>query len=67
MKTCFYVVNGTEQTTDCIGGVRPRKYVYKLEKDAFPTEGVHNGDVAYEMDTGKSFLYDAEGKKWWPV
>lgn len=67
MKTSFHVVNGTEDTRDCVGSLRPRKYIYLLSKDAKPVADVHNGDVAFEMDTRKTFIFDEEGKKWWPL
>lgn len=45
------------------------KYLYQgLSTDVKPTtESTPNGAGFTEIDTGKGFLYDAEGKKWWEI
>ena len=35
-----------------------------MEGDTMPTEGIANGSGLLEMDTGKQYYYDAEGKEW---
>lgn len=35
-----------------------------LSTDTKPTEDVNNGSRFYEMDTGKNYMYDAEGQQW---
>lgn len=32
--------------------------------DTKPTDGVPNGSDCLEMDTGKTWYYDAEGNEW---
>lgn len=35
-----------------------------LKDDTKPTAGVRNGSSFIEMDTGKIYLFDAEGGNW---
>lgn len=35
-----------------------------LSTDTKPTEGIANGSVLHEMDTSKTFKFDAEGSAW---
>lgn len=35
-----------------------------LSTDTKPTEGVKNGSTLIEMDTGKGYLFDADGGTW---
>lgn len=35
-----------------------------LSKDEKPTVGIGNGSLFYEMDTGKSYRFDAETNCW---
>ncbi len=35
-----------------------------LSSDAKPTNGVRNGDMMLEMDTGKIYLFDADSSAW---
>jgi len=35
-----------------------------LEDDTKPTEGVRNGSVFIEMDTGKTYKFDEENQTW---
>ena len=35
-----------------------------LSTDTKPTEGVRNGSVFLEMDTGKTYFYDEENSEW---
>ena len=35
-----------------------------LSTDSKPTEDVNNGSKFYEMDTAKSYMFDAEGLSW---
>ena len=35
-----------------------------LSTDTKPTDGVRNGSVFAEMDTGKVYLFDAENDQW---
>lgn len=35
-----------------------------LSTDTKPTDGVRNGSVFVEMDTGKEYLFDAENDQW---
>lgn len=35
-----------------------------LAADTKPTEGVSNGDMILEMDTGKIYLFDEENSQW---
>lgn len=35
-----------------------------LSTDTKPTDGVRNGSVFIEIDTGKIYLYDEEGAEW---
>lgn len=46
---------------------RQNRVFYCLSTDTKPTGWVGNGDVLIEMDTGKVFLYDAEGAEWLEV
>lgn len=42
-----------------------RRSGYCLSTDTKPTGGrMANGSCLFEMDTGKIFLYDAEGAQW---
>lgn len=40
---------------------------YGLSTDTKPMDGVDNGALFVEMDTGKVYLYDAEGAEWLEV
>ena len=40
---------------------------YCLSTDTKPTDRIGNGDVLIEMDTGKVYLYDADGAEWLEV
>ena len=35
-----------------------------LSTDEKPTENIKNGSTLVEMDTGKGYLFDADGKAW---
>ena len=35
--------------------------------DTKPTEGVPNGSTCIEINTGKGYLYDAEGEEWYEI
>lgn len=35
-----------------------------LSTDSKPTDGIANGSMFVEMDTGKIYLYDADGATW---
>lgn len=35
-----------------------------LSTDTKPTTGIANGSTLYEMDTGKSYKYDADNVQW---
>ena len=35
-----------------------------LSTDTKPTEGIENGSIYIEIDTGKIFMYDAENQLW---
>ena len=35
--------------------------------DTKPTAGVPNGSTCIEIDTGKGYLYDAEGGEWYEI
>lgn len=35
-----------------------------LHDDSKPTEGISNGSVFIEMDTGKIYFYDSENETW---
>ena len=35
-----------------------------LSTDTKPTDGVRNGSVFIEIDTGKRYLFDEENKEW---
>lgn len=54
-------------------GVRPdgkrelRSEYDGMSTDTKPIAGVLNGDVFYEMDTKKSFIFDEDGQQWLPV
>ena len=41
----------------------PRAEYYGLSSDAKPTDAI-NGDLFYEMDSKKIFLYDKENELW---
>jgi hypothetical protein len=38
-----------------------------LSTDTKPTEGIKNGSTCIEMDTGKMYVYDAEGEQWYEM
>lgn len=38
-----------------------------LSTDVKPTEGISNGAVCLEIDTGRAYLFDAEGGRWCEV
>jgi hypothetical protein len=40
--------------------------LYGLSTDEKPTT-YKNGDMFYEMDTKKCYVFDEENKKWWEV
>lgn len=46
---------------------RQNRVFYCLSTDTKPTGWCGNGDVLIEMDTGKVYLYDAEGAEWLEV
>ena len=46
------------------GGYIPWWDVRCASTDAKPTSGVPNGSTCIEIDTGKGYLYDAEGGQW---
>ena len=35
-----------------------------LSTDTKPTEGIENGSIFIEIDTGKFFMYDGENQQW---
>lgn len=35
-----------------------------LSSDTKPTENISNGSSFYEMDTGATYYYDADGEQW---
>lgn len=35
-----------------------------LSTDSKPTDGIANGSMFVEMDTGKIYLFDADGETW---
>lgn len=35
-----------------------------LSTDPKPTEGIENGSIFIEIDTGKFFMYDGENQLW---
>ena len=35
-----------------------------LSTDTKPTDGIVNGSMCLEMDTGKFYAYDAAGEQW---
>lgn len=43
------------------------KEVACLSTDTKPTEGVANGSICIEMDTGSIFMYDEAGAEWLEV
>lgn len=45
-------------------GMNPWWDVRCASTDAKPTTGVPNGSTCIEIDTGKGYLYDAEGGEW---
>ena len=45
----------------------PKTDMTCLSKDEKPTEFIDNGQIMIEMDTGNSFIFDFENKKWWPM
>lgn len=38
-----------------------------LSTDTKPTEKIPNGSTCIEIDTGKGYLYDAEGAEWYEI
>lgn len=56
-------------------GDRPNRMwmeLYGLSTDIKPVEkmgtiGIGNASTFYEMDSRKSFMYDEENHKWWPM
>jgi hypothetical protein len=38
-----------------------------LSTDTKPTDGIKNGSTCIEMDTGKMYVYDAEGEQWYEM
>ena len=36
-----------------------------LSTDTKPTGGARNGEIFIEIDTGKIYLFDEEGQKWY--
>lgn len=41
-------------------------YGLKDDRQAMPTDGIENGAVFHELDSGKRFKFDAENKEWYP-
>lgn len=48
------LVNGTEVELEYRG----------LSTDTKPTENITNGTVFIEIDTGKVYMFDADGSQW---
>ena len=44
-------------------GFRAKMYGLAADKP-LPTEDIPNASTFYEMDTGKTYMFDAEGKTW---
>ena len=51
---------------DCSASMLKVVELYGLSTDPKPTD-VGNASVFFEMDTGKVFMFDAEGKRWLPI
>lgn len=56
-----YRDNGLAMTTD---GALVEIEMRGLSTDEKPTENIVNGTVFIEIDTGKVYMFDAEGTKW---
>lgn len=56
-----YRDNGLAMTTD---GVLVEKEYRGLSTDTKPTENVSNGAVFIEINTGKVYMFDADGTQW---
>lgn len=41
------------------------QYLYMKSSDVKPTEGISNGSVIVEVDTGKHFRFDEENRVWY--
>lgn len=41
------------------------QYLYMNSSDVKPTDGITNGSVIVEVDTGKHFRYDEENHVWY--
>ena len=35
-----------------------------LSTDTKPTEGINNGSILLEMDTGKMYMFDKDNEQW---
>ena len=47
------------------GGVKVQEISgYCLAADTKPTDGIANGSVLTEMDTGKIYMFDEAGSQW---
>lgn len=56
-----YRDNGLAMTTD---GTLVEIEMRGLSTDEKPTENIVNGTVFIEIDTGKVYMFDAEGTEW---
>lgn len=56
-----YRENGLAMTTD---GTLVEIEMRGLSTDEKPTENIVNGTVFIEIDTGKVYMFDAEGTEW---
>ena len=60
------VIHGKDGQT-CVHGtgkVSTRSEYCWLSTDTKPTHGVENADIGFEMDTGKTFIFDEENGTW---
>ncbi len=67
MVTKIIKVKGGEFEVGADGLLRPVETHYGLSADTKPIEGVRNAEQFLEMDKGKMFLFDGEGKQWLPL
>lgn len=45
-----------------------RCYEYRgMSSDTKPVQGVGNGSVYFEIDTGKVFMFDYDGQTWYEI
>lgn len=56
-----YRNNGLAMTEE--GNLVDKEY-RGLSTDSKPTENITNGSVFIEIDTGKLYMFDAEGTQW---